>query len=119
MIEGFQTLEANQNRIQLHIGCQLSTGEKILSVAHTQEVTNESFWVLAKVKISNNRDWDQVRVAKIVRYVMCKMQGPSAAQWTPPPYRAALAVVYHTEVVHGVWGSLYKVDPTRVQLVSG
>lgn len=97
MIDDFQALEASQNRIRLHTACQLATGEQVTSVAHTLEVSNESFWVIAKLKCRNNRDWDQVRVVKILRFAMCKMQGPPTAQWTPPPYRAALGVVYHTE----------------------
>ena len=38
-----------EDLIRLHSAALLSTGERVLSVAHTVEKQNQSYWVLANV----------------------------------------------------------------------
>lgn len=103
-------MEKRDNRIRLHTGAFLSHGEMILSSAHGREKTNESCWTLANVKLrAGGGDWHTV-VCKVIRFVFCRLSGGPAVEWIPPPYRAAIAILYSTQEVHTPYGVVYKAD---------
>lgn len=110
IVDEFERREAVEDLIRLHTGALLSSGERILSVAHTLEKVNQSYWVLVEVHVQQAQH-KTLQVAKIVRFLMCRLPAPRVQgeyRWgtgedggalLPPPYRAALAVVYETSIV--------------------
>mgnify|MGYP003454585647 FL=1 len=51
LVKELENRETREGLIRLHTGVMLSTGERVLSVSHMIEKTNESYWVLARVHV--------------------------------------------------------------------
>ena len=98
MIEEFKEHAMREHRIRLHTGAFLSHGEMVLSVAHGRERVNESCWTLARIKLRHGGSEAHDCVVRIIRFVFCRLSGGQGVEWTPPPYRAAVGIIYHTEV---------------------
>ena len=51
MLTEFSQMEKRQQRIRLHFGAVLSSGERVFSVAYAGEKNNESYWALADLTV--------------------------------------------------------------------